>query len=84
MSNGKYKSVMHRVLANQTVGRYSFPNFFMPPKSTVIQPVTELLSESNPPLYRSITFGEYIAGFYVKPLTGRRLIDAFLLAPPGN
>ncbi|KAG0597869.1 hypothetical protein M758_12G026800 [Ceratodon purpureus] len=81
VSNGKYRSVMHRVLVNNTVGRYSFPNFFMPPKETVIQPVKELLSETNPPLYRSLKFAEYISGFYVKPLTGRRLIDSFLLTP---
>jgi len=72
---------MHRVLVNPTVGRYSFPNFFMPPKRTMIQPVKELLSESNRPLYKSITFAEYISGFYGKPLTGKRLIDNFLLAP---
>ena len=81
VSNGKYRSVMHRVLVNNTVGRYSFPNFFMPPKETVIQPVKELLSETNAPLYRSLKFAEYISGFYLKPLTGRRLIDSFLLVP---
>lgn len=79
VSNGRYKSVMHRVLVNNTVGRFSIPNFFMPSKETIIQPLKELLSESNPPLYRSFKFAEYIAGFYIKPLTGRRLIDSFLL-----
>lgn len=82
VSNGKYKSVMHRVVVNPSVGRYSFPNFFMPPRDAVIQPLKELLSESNPPLYRSLKFAEYISGFYVKPLPGRRLIDSFLLTPP--
>ena len=64
-------------MANNTVGRYSVPNFFVPAKNTILEPLKELISETNPPVYRSITFEEYTKGFFSKPLTGARHIDEF-------
>ena len=77
LSNGTFKSVLHRATANNTVGRYSVPNFFVPSKDTVMEPLKELISETNPAVYRSLTFEEYIKGFFSKPLAGVRHIDQF-------
>ena len=77
MSNGRFKSVMHRAMANNTVGRYSVPNFFVPRMDTVIEPLKELISETNPPVYRSMMFEEYSKGFFSKRLSGVRHIDQF-------
>nr|QCP71063.1 leucoanthocyanidin dioxygenase [Pohlia nutans] len=81
MSNGKYKSIVHRAVANQTETRYSFANFLMPADQTVIQPMAELLSASSPAVYRPIRFGEYIGGYsyLFKPLN--RNIDSFRVIP---
>lgn len=68
---------MHRAMANNTVGRYSVPNFFIPAKDTVIEPLKELISETNPPVYRSMLFEEYTKGFFANPLSGVRHIDQF-------
>ena len=68
---------MHRAMANNTVGRYSVPNFFIPAKDTVIEPLKELISETNPPVYRSMLFEEYTKGFFAKPLSSVRHIDQF-------
>lgn len=80
ISNAKYKSVMHRARTNTAEGRYSFPNFLLPIKETVIEPFPELLSETNPPIYRSLTYGDYVNGFHFKSFAGSRHIDNFLIS----
>lgn len=51
MSNGRFKSVHHRVLANKTGPRISAACFLTPfrkDKRLPCRPIKELLSESNP------------------------------------
>ncbi|KAF8779376.1 hypothetical protein HU200_002643 [Digitaria exilis] len=85
VSNGKYRSVEHRVLANKSrdTARVSF--FFLRDvigSTRVFGPIEALTSSdgiSNPPLYRSITIHEYLAHFLKKGLDGRHTLDHFLL-----
>ncbi|KAE8703190.1 Detected protein of confused Function [Hibiscus syriacus] len=53
LSNGVYKSITHRVIANQECERYSAAYFYCPTYETVIE------SCSNPNLYRKFSFKEY-------------------------
>lgn len=55
-SNGVYKSVEHRVVANHEQERFSFAYFFCPSDDTVIQSCSE---PSMPSMYRKFTFREY-------------------------
>ncbi|KAL0433377.1 UNVERIFIED_CONTAM: 1-aminocyclopropane-1-carboxylate oxidase3 [Sesamum latifolium] len=74
VSNDKFKSVEHRVLASNAAGpRISVASFFgrdSGPSSKVYAPIKELLSEDDPPKYRQTTANEYTEFFRAKGLDG--------------
>ncbi|XP_013695091.1 1-aminocyclopropane-1-carboxylate oxidase homolog 6-like [Brassica napus] len=80
ITNDKYKSVEHRVLANRAGPRISVAGFFstnMLPNSTVYGPIKELLSEENPPKYTDFTLEEYTKGYIEKGLDGTSHLSRF-------
>ena len=71
ISNDKFKSVTHRVLANQVGPRISVACFFGPQQlgNRLYGPLKELLSDDNPPLYREILVREYLAHYASKGIS---------------
>ncbi|KAG6655554.1 flavonol synthase/flavanone 3-hydroxylase-like [Carya illinoinensis] len=59
LSNGKYKSVLHRSLVNKEHTRMSWAVFVVPPQETMIGPVAKLVDDQNPAKYSSKTFADY-------------------------
>ncbi|VVA13650.1 PREDICTED: flavonol [Prunus dulcis] len=59
MSNGKYKSVLHRSTVNKEKTRLSWPVFIEPPQDRVVGPLPQLVKEDNPPKYKAKKFGDY-------------------------
>lgn len=82
ISNDKFKSVEHRVLANRVGPRISVACFFstsFQPSSKLYGPIKELLSEDNPPIYRETTVNEYLSYFYDHGLDGTSPLIHFKL-----
>ncbi|CAL1391856.1 unnamed protein product [Linum trigynum] len=79
ISNDKFTSAKHRVLAQNVGYRVSVPSFFssgFAPNPRLYGPIKELLSDTNPPKYRETTIQDYRANFYAKGLDGiSRLLE---------
>ncbi|ONH89711.1 hypothetical protein PRUPE_8G011300 [Prunus persica] len=60
LTNGKYKSLLHRVALNTEVERLSLPFFFGPSLDAIVKPEPEFVDDHNPPSYRQMTYKEYL------------------------
>lgn len=64
LTNGMYKSVIHRAIVNKAKTRMSIVSFYNTLGDTVISPMQSLLDATNqPPVYRSVTFDEHFKNF---------------------
>ncbi|KAL2530790.1 1-aminocyclopropane-1-carboxylate oxidase-like protein 1 [Forsythia ovata] len=84
ITNDKFKSVHHRVLAKKTGPRISVACFFRThfqegTSSRPYGPIKELLSDENPPIYKEITIKEFIVQRYKNGLNGISALSSFKL-----
>lgn len=76
LSNGLYPSVLHRAVVNRTKHRLSIAFLYGPPSSVQISPLQKLVGPNHPPLYRPITWNEYLgtkAKYFNKALSSMRI-----------
>ncbi|XP_057798075.1 1-aminocyclopropane-1-carboxylate oxidase homolog 1-like [Salvia miltiorrhiza] len=69
ISNDKFISVEHRVVAQAVGPRISVASFFTPSRKAMAKafgPIKELVSEESPAVYREVMFGEYIEFYKTK------------------
>ncbi|XP_057471883.1 1-aminocyclopropane-1-carboxylate oxidase homolog 3-like [Actinidia eriantha] len=81
ISNDKFKSIEHRVVANHAA-RVSVACFFstgLMASTKLYEPIKELLSEENPPKYRPITPTELTTHLFNKGLDGTSALLHFTL-----
>ncbi|KAK7372991.1 hypothetical protein VNO80_06384 [Phaseolus coccineus] len=60
LTNGKYKSVVHRAVVNTKATRISVGTAHGPNLDTIVGPAPELVGDDNPALYRAIKYRDYI------------------------
>lgn len=59
LSNGHYKSALHRTTVSKEKARMSWPVFCSPPGELVVGPLPELISEENPAKFKAKQFKDY-------------------------
>lgn len=64
ISNGKLRSCVHRVVTNSDVDRISIISFLYPDHECVVGPAKELVNASNPPLYKSYKYIEFLERYF--------------------
>ncbi|GER52281.1 2-oxoglutarate (2OG) and Fe(II)-dependent oxygenase superfamily protein [Striga asiatica] len=81
VSNGKFKSIEHRAITSHVGPRISVACFFSGPVTAakVYGPIKELITEENPPIYREVSIGEYVAKFLSSALEDYRALDYYKL-----
>ncbi|XVE50177.1 hypothetical protein DITRI_Ditri01bG0141000 [Diplodiscus trichospermus] len=79
ITNGKYRSCVHRAVTNSSKARLSVATFHDPAKTVRISPASDLVSQSSPPCYSSVIYGNYVSSWYSKGPEGKRNLDALLL-----
>ncbi|KAJ4771210.1 Gibberellin 2-oxidase [Rhynchospora pubera] len=73
LTNGRFRSVKHRVIANSLKSRVSMIYFGGPPVAQRIAPLPQLMEEGEQSLYKDFTWGEYKRAAYKSRLGDYRL-----------
>ncbi|KAG2316811.1 hypothetical protein Bca52824_019933 [Brassica carinata] len=60
LSNGRYKSVLHRSTMDKEKTRMTWPVLIDPMPGMVVGPLPELIGDENPPKFESLTLEDYI------------------------
>ncbi|KAE8677055.1 deoxyuridine 5'-triphosphate nucleotidohydrolase-like [Hibiscus syriacus] len=79
ITNGKYKTCVHRAATNANRARLSIATFHDPAKTVRISPASDLLSQDSPPRYSPVVYGDYLSSWYSNGPEGKRNLDTLLL-----
>ena len=75
MSNDKYKSIEHRVIANRSRNRVAIPFFVNPGSDATIGPLPEVLASGETPIYKHVVFSDYFKHFFSKGHDGKKTVE---------
>ncbi|KAG4113335.1 hypothetical protein ERO13_D13G216900v2 [Gossypium hirsutum] len=75
LSNNRYKSVEHRVIANGTKNRISVPIFVNPKPTDIIGPLVEVLKNGEKPIYKQVLYSDYVKHFFRKAHDGKKTVE---------
>ncbi|KAJ4724051.1 2-oxoglutarate (2OG) and Fe(II)-dependent oxygenase superfamily protein [Melia azedarach] len=75
LSNGKYRSVEHCVIANGSKNRISVPIFVNPRPHEIICPLPEVLANGQKPVYKQVLYSDYVKHFFRKAHDGKKTVD---------
>ncbi|KAJ4724056.1 2-oxoglutarate (2OG) and Fe(II)-dependent oxygenase superfamily protein [Melia azedarach] len=75
LSNGKYRSVEHCVIANGSRNRISVPIFVNPRPHDIICPLPEVLATGEKAVYKEVLYSDYVKHFFRKAHDGKKTVD---------
>ncbi|THU65864.1 hypothetical protein C4D60_Mb05t08130 [Musa balbisiana] len=61
LSNGRYRSVVHRAVVNRSSHRVSVAYMCGPPAASKVEPIGKLVGPGCGPVYRPVTWPEYLS-----------------------
>ncbi|KAL3695854.1 hypothetical protein R1sor_009930 [Riccia sorocarpa] len=74
-SNGRFKSVEHRVLVNEHRDRFSAVYLMAPAENQIVGAPPQLIDEEHPSLYRPFLYGDYMEHMMSIRLAGKNCLD---------
>ncbi|GLT82398.1 hypothetical protein SLE2022_007810 [Rubroshorea leprosula] len=75
LSNDRYKSIEHRVVANASKNRISIPIFVNPRPSALIGPLPEVLANGEKPIYKQVLYSDYVKHFFRRAHDGKGTVE---------
>jgi len=75
ISNGRYKSILHRAILNVTRKRFSISSLHSMQPNIKVGPAPELVDEQHPAAYKEGSFGGFLDHISIKSLTEDKYID---------
>ncbi|XP_062102313.1 flavanone 3-dioxygenase 2-like [Humulus lupulus] len=79
ISNGKLRSVEHRVVTNQKLGRTTISSFILPCQGYQVEPGKGLIKDDSPPLYKSFIFKDFLATYITDTCQRKSPLDRYKL-----
>ena len=76
MSNGVFKSPVHRVVTNSQKERMSLAMFYATDLEKEVQPIAQLLDEKHPARYKKIKYRDLMAAHYEHFSRRERVIES--------
>ena len=71
-SNGKYKSIEHRAVANFKKARISYASFLFPHDDVEIEPLDHMLNSQSPrKIYKRVRYGEFLRSSMKMKMEGK-------------
>lgn len=77
MSNGIFKSPVHRVVTNSERERFSLAVFCTPNSDREIEPVNGVVTDGRPTMYKKVK--NYVSYFFEYFQRGRRPVEAAII-----
>lgn len=74
LSNGRYKSVEHCVVASGSKNSISVPIFINPRPQDTICPLPEVLASGEKPIYKPVLYSDYVKHVFRKAHDGKKTV----------
>ncbi|PHU05564.1 hypothetical protein BC332_26386 [Capsicum chinense] len=75
VSNGVYKSIVHRVIVNSNERRLSLATFYTFNNDSDLGPALSLIGPNNPPIFRRTNLAKSLEIFSKRKINGKSFID---------